>query len=67
MGPVEDYVEDLLGLWLGKFDLIVIDEAHKGRDEADPQGTALVRSDKGPGVLNRQRSLSNQHWDAGFA
>jgi hypothetical protein len=34
-------VEDLLGLWLGKFDLVIIDEAHKGRDEADVQGTAL--------------------------
>lgn len=27
--------EELLGLWLGNFDLIVIDEAHKSRGEAD--------------------------------
>lgn len=27
--------EELLGLWLGEFDLLVIDEAHKGRSETE--------------------------------
>ncbi|MCY1072919.1 helicase-related protein [Archangium lansingense] len=34
-------VEDLLGLWLGEFDLLVIDEAHKSRGEVDVEGTAM--------------------------
>jgi hypothetical protein len=34
-------IEKLLGLWLGKFDLIVIDEAHKSRGEVDVEGAAL--------------------------
>jgi len=34
-------VEKLLGLWLGEFDLIVIDEAHKSRGEVDVEGAAL--------------------------
>jgi hypothetical protein len=33
--------EELLGLWLGEFDLIVIDEAHKSRGGVDVEGTAL--------------------------
>ncbi|MBI2502834.1 MAG: hypothetical protein HYW07_06335 [Candidatus Latescibacteria bacterium] len=32
-------VEGLLGLWLGEFDLIVIDEAHKSRESATGDGT----------------------------
>lgn len=31
--------EDLLGLWLGKFDLLVIDEAHKSRGEVEVEDT----------------------------
>ena len=31
-------MEDLLGLWLGPFDLIVIDEAHKSRSDMDLDG-----------------------------
>jgi hypothetical protein len=34
-------VEELLGLWLGEFDLLVIDEAHKSRGEVDVADTAL--------------------------
>jgi hypothetical protein len=34
-------VEELLGLWLGEFDLLVIDEAHKSRDDMDVADTAL--------------------------
>lgn len=33
--------EELLGLWLGEFDLLVIDEAHKSRGEVDVEDTAL--------------------------
>lgn len=33
--------EELLGLWLGEFDLLVIDEAHKSRGKVDVEGTAL--------------------------
>lgn len=33
-------VEELLGLWLGEFDLLVIDEAHKSRGEVDVEDTA---------------------------
>lgn len=33
--------EELLGLWLGEFDLIVIDEAHKSRGEVGVVDTAL--------------------------
>jgi hypothetical protein len=31
--------EELLGLWLGKFDLLVVDEAHKSRGENDENDT----------------------------
>jgi len=31
-------VEHLLGLWFGEFDLVVIDEAHKSRGDADVEG-----------------------------
>lgn len=34
-------VEDLLGVWLGEFDLLVVDEAHKSRDEVDLEAAAL--------------------------
>jgi hypothetical protein len=34
-------VEHLLGLWLGEFDLLVIDEAHKSRGEADIEDRAV--------------------------
>ncbi len=33
--------EELLGLWLGEFDLLVIDEAHKSRGEVDLEDMAL--------------------------
>lgn len=33
-------VEELLGLWLGEFDLLVIDEAHKSRGEVDVDSAA---------------------------
>jgi len=42
-------VERLLGAWLGRFDLIVIDEAHKSREEleaADADGCAHARATK---------------------
>jgi len=32
--------EELLGIWLGEFDLLVIDEAHKSRGEVDITDTA---------------------------
>ncbi len=32
--------EELLGLWLGDFDLLVIDEAHKSRGSLDTEGAA---------------------------
>jgi hypothetical protein len=37
----QQVTEEILGLWLGDFDLVVIDEAHKGRGEVDVDGTAL--------------------------
>jgi hypothetical protein len=33
--------EELLGLWLGSFDLLVIDEAHKSRGSLDTEGVSL--------------------------
>lgn len=50
-GDGRPLTEDLLGLWLGKFDLLVIDEAHKSRGEVDVEdrelgaasGTVLAR------------------------
>src|SRR5262249_20563845 len=33
--------EELFGLWLGYFDLLVIDEAHKSRGELDVEDNAL--------------------------
>lgn len=39
-GDGRPLTEELLGLWIGEFDLIVIDEAHKGRGEADVEGAA---------------------------
>lgn len=40
-GDGRPLTEELLGLWLGKFDLLVIDEAHKSRGESDVEDTAL--------------------------
>jgi hypothetical protein len=40
-GDGRQVTEEILGLWLGEFDLVVIDEAHKGRGEVDVDGTAL--------------------------
>ncbi|MGH9460760.1 MAG: hypothetical protein ACRD1X_06055, partial [Vicinamibacteria bacterium] len=37
--------EELLGLWLGDFDLLVIDEAHKSRGSMDTEGAALAAVD----------------------
>jgi len=39
-GDGRPLTEALLGLWLGEFDLLVIDEAHKSRGEVDVQDTA---------------------------
>lgn len=33
-----EVVEELIGLWLGEFDLLVIDEAHKSRGEVNVDG-----------------------------
>lgn len=40
-GDGRPLTEELLGLWLGEFDLLVIDEAHKSRGEADVGDFAL--------------------------
>jgi hypothetical protein len=34
-------VEELFGLWLAEFDILIVDEAHKSRGEMDVEGTAL--------------------------
>ena len=39
-GDGRPLTEELLGLWLGEFDLLVIDEAHKSRGEVDVEDTA---------------------------
>lgn len=39
-GDGRPLTEELLGLWLGDFDLLVIDEAHKSRGEVDIEDTA---------------------------
>ncbi len=33
-------VEDMLGIWLGEFGLLVVDEAHKSRGENDEKDTS---------------------------
>lgn len=40
-GDGRQVTEEILGLWLGAFDLIVIDEAHKSRGEVDVEGAAF--------------------------
>jgi|GEM_PF-250392 len=40
-GDGRPVTEELLGLWLGDFDLLIIDEAHKSRGELDVDDTAL--------------------------
>jgi Helicase conserved C-terminal domain len=40
-GDGRPLTEDLLGLWLGEFDLLVVDEAHKSRGEVDVEDAAL--------------------------
>jgi len=40
-GDGRPLTEEFLGLWLGEFDLLVIDEAHKSRGEVDVEDTAL--------------------------
>ena len=40
-GDGRPLTEELMGLWLGEFDLLVIDEAHKGRGEVDVADPAL--------------------------
>ena len=40
-GDGRPLTEELLGLWLGEFDLLVIDEAHKSRSEVDIDSTVL--------------------------
>lgn len=39
-GDGHQLTEELLGLWLGEFDLIVIDEAHKSRSIENPENPA---------------------------
>jgi hypothetical protein len=39
-GDGRTLTEELLGLWLGEFDILIIDEAHKSRGEADVERTA---------------------------
>lgn len=51
-------VEDLLGIWLGAFELLVIDEAHKSRGEMDGDGTATGAASAT--VLSRLVSLLKQ-------
>lgn len=50
-GDGRPLTEELLGLWLGEFDLIVIDEAHKSRGEVDAKDAA--RGDASGTVLAR--------------
>jgi hypothetical protein len=40
-GDGRPLTEELLGIWLGQFDLLVIDEAHKSRGETDVDDTAV--------------------------
>jgi hypothetical protein len=40
-GDGRPLTEELLGLWLGEFDLLVIDEAHKSRSEVDVEEPAV--------------------------
>ncbi|MGV3520267.1 helicase-related protein [Luteitalea sp.] len=40
-GDGRPLTEELLGLWLGEFDLLVIDEAHKSRGAVDVEDSAL--------------------------
>ena len=40
-GDGRPLTEELLGLWLGDFDVLVIDEAHKSRGEVDVEDTTL--------------------------
>lgn len=40
-GDGRPLTEELLGLWLGEFDLLVIDEAHKSRGEVDVDDAAV--------------------------
>lgn len=50
-GPQGDgrpVTEELLGLWLGELDLLVIDEAHKGRTEASTEASTEANADDTP-------------------
>jgi hypothetical protein len=40
-GDGRPLTEELLGLWLGEFDLLVVDEAHKSRGNADDDDAAV--------------------------
>ncbi len=40
-GDGRPLTEELLGLWLGDFDLLVIDEAHKSRSDLDAEDDAM--------------------------
>ena len=40
-GDGRSLTEELLGLWLGAFDLLIIDEAHKSRGDLDVENAAL--------------------------
>jgi len=51
-GNGRELVENLLGLWLGEFHLVVIDEAHKSRGELD-DGDADKTASKTATVLAR--------------
>jgi superfamily II DNA or RNA helicase len=52
-GESRAVASDLLGLWMGSFDLLVIDEAHKSRDrqEDDPGHAATERKKVLPELL----------------
>lgn len=41
-GDGRPLTEELLGLWLGEFDFLVIDEAHKSRGDVDVKDAALA-------------------------
>ena len=44
-GDGRPLTEEMLGLWLGDFDLLVIDEAHKGRSDLDAESVECTSVD----------------------
>ncbi len=51
--------EQLLGLWLGDFDLVVIDEAHKSRGDTE-EDTAATRAGTGKVLVRLLRDIIRQ-------